>query len=182
MFCTNCGEKLLDGATFCTNCGEKIVLGENNAQSSDSATQTSDVESKKVVSLAKPRLEPKPEPERTTVVNPQNAFESSASMSAPTPTSTPTEVNAPRTNGLSIASMVLGIVSICLAALQLISFPSGILAIIFSAKTQKSGNKNGMAKAGMITGIIGLVLAVLWLVICIAIGRDIDSFESAAWT
>lgn len=170
MFCTNCGEKLLDGATFCTNCGEKIGNGEG--------TQTSEVVSKRVVNLEKPRTESKIEPEPAPVVNPQNTFGAPASV----PTSAPTEVNAPRTNGLSIASMVLGIVSICLAALQLISLPSSILAIIFSAKTQKSGNKNGMAKAGMITGIIGLVLSILWLVICFAIGRDIDSIESAAWT
>ena len=170
MFCTNCGEKLLDGATFCTNCGEKIGNGEG--------TQTSEVVSKRVVNLEKPRTESKIEPEPAPVVNPQNTFGAPASV----PTSAPTEVNAPRANGLSIASMVLGIVSVCLAALQLISLPSSILAIIFSAKTQKSGNKNGMAKAGMITGIIGLVLSILWLVICIAIGRDIDSIESAAWT
>lgn len=162
MFCTNCGEKLLDGATFCTNCGEKIVREAIPVP----PTQTIDNISTRAVEPEKQQVESTPEP----VSNPYNTSASPA----------PGTQNAPRTNGLSIASMILGIVSVCLAAAQLISLPSSILAIIFSAKSKKSGNNNGMAKAGMITGIIGLVSAVLWFVFCFALGRDIAA-DDAAW-
>lgn len=50
--------------------------------------------------------------------------------------------------GLSIASMVLGLVGIVIAAL-----PCGILAIIFSVLGRKKGGR-GFATAGLILGII----------------------------
>lgn len=58
---------------------------------------------------------------------------------------------------MRVASLVLGIISIVTAAFWYISLPTGILAIIFGAKTiKKFGSKLG--KAGLITGIIGLSL------------------------
>lgn len=62
--------------------------------------------------------------------------------------------------GLSIASMVLGIVSIVLCCIYYISIPSSILAIIFGAIGMKKGGK-GMAIAGIVCGIIGLALYIL---------------------
>lgn len=50
--------------------------------------------------------------------------------------------------GLSIASMVLGLVGLVLFAL-----PCGILAIIFSILGKKKGGK-GFATAGLVLGII----------------------------
>ena len=26
MYCTNCGEKIADGATFCSKCGTKVII------------------------------------------------------------------------------------------------------------------------------------------------------------
>ncbi len=58
---------------------------------------------------------------------------------------------------MRVASLVLGIISIVTAAFWYITLPSGILAIVFGAKTiKKFGSKLG--KAGLITGIIGLSL------------------------
>ena len=63
-------------------------------------------------------------------------------------------------SGMHIASLVLGIISIVTALFWYISLPSGILAIIFGAKSAKrTGSKLG--KAGLITGIIGLSLFAL---------------------
>ena len=60
-------------------------------------------------------------------------------------------------NVMHIASLVLGIISILTAIFWYIALPTGILAIIFGAKSaKKTGSKIG--KAGMITGIIGLSL------------------------
>lgn len=69
--------------------------------------------------------------------------------------------------GLSIASLVLGIVSIVLFCYAYISIPSAILAIVFSILGKKKGGA-GMAKAGLILGIIALSIIVLFYIFAFA--------------
>lgn len=64
--------------------------------------------------------------------------------------------------GMSIASMVLGIVGLLLFAL-----PCGILAIIFSILGKKKGGK-GFAIAGLVLGIIDTVYGVIAIIIALA--------------
>ena len=60
-------------------------------------------------------------------------------------------------SGMHIASLVLGIISIVTALFWYIALPTGVLAVIFGAKSAKrTGSKLG--KSGLITGIIGLSL------------------------
>lgn len=60
-------------------------------------------------------------------------------------------------SGMGVAALVLGIISIVTALFWYISMPTGILAIIFGAKSAKKiGSKLG--KAGLATGIVGLSL------------------------
>ena len=60
-------------------------------------------------------------------------------------------------SGMPVASLVLGIISIVTAIFWYITLPTGILAIVFGAKSAKrTGSKLG--KAGLITGIVGLAL------------------------
>lgn len=63
-------------------------------------------------------------------------------------------------NGLCIASMVLGIVSLVFMILWFISIPCAILALIFGCIGLKS-SKKGMAIAGIVTGGITFILMVL---------------------
>lgn len=74
--------------------------------------------------------------------------------------------------GLSITSMILGIVSIVWSFNFLISVSCGVLAIIFGLKGKKMGGK-GMAKAGFITGIIGLSLQAIFILIALLFGAAI---------
>jgi predicted metalloprotease len=75
------------------------------------------------------------------------------------------------TNGLSIASLVLGIVWV---------FGLGsILALIFGIVARKqiaeSGGRqggSGMALAGIILGIVGIVGLILWIVLIVAVTND----------
>lgn len=60
--------------------------------------------------------------------------------------------------GLSITSMILGLVGLILFAL-----PCGILAIIFSILGKKKGGK-GFATAGLILGIIDVVFGVFAII------------------
>ena len=58
---------------------------------------------------------------------------------------------------MPVASLVLGIISIITNLFWYITLPTGILAIVFGAKSAKrTGSKIG--KAGLITGIVGLSL------------------------
>lgn len=71
--------------------------------------------------------------------------------------------------GLSIAAMVLGIVSCGLSCIIYISVPCGVLAIIFGALELKK-YKSKMAKAGFITGIIGLTIPAVILFLSFLLG------------
>ena len=80
--------------------------------------------------------------------------------------------------GLSITSMILGIVSIVWSFNFLISVACGVLAIIFGLKGKKMGGK-GMAKAGFITGIIGLSLQAIIFLVGVMLGAAIISSRGA---
>ena len=63
--------------------------------------------------------------------------------------------------GFAIASLILGIVSLIIAAL-----PCGTMAVIFAVLAKKKGFTGGMATAGLVLGIIGLASWLLMLVFC----------------
>lgn len=68
--------------------------------------------------------------------------------------------NKTESKGLSIASMVLGIISVVLCCFAYISIPCAILAIIFGIVGMKKGGK-GMGIAGLVLGIITLAILAL---------------------
>ncbi|PPF55494.1 hypothetical protein C5B94_05755 [Clavibacter michiganensis] len=68
---------------------------------------------------------------------------------------------APVSKGLSITSMVLGIVSVVTILLWFLSAPLGIAAIVTGILGKKRNpDAKGFWLTGIITGIVGLVLAV----------------------
>lgn len=77
------------------------------------------------------------------------------------------EMNVEEKKGLSIASMVLGIVGLIVFAL-----PCGILAIIFSILGKKQGGK-GFATAGLVLGIIDVIFGVIAIVSSVALVSSI---------
>lgn len=66
--------------------------------------------------------------------------------------------------GLSIASMVLGIVGLVCCCFWYIAIPCSILAIIFGILGKKKGGK-GMAIAGLVLGIIAIALFIILILI-----------------
>lgn len=71
----------------------------------------------------------------------------------------PTEFTEEK-KGMSIASMVLGIVGLVAWCIPLFGYPVSILAIIFGVIGKKKGAR-GMAIAGIIMGAISLVITII---------------------
>jgi hypothetical protein len=146
MYCTKCGELNPDDANFCKKCGAPIAKqGETNTSAA-----------------AKPQ--PPAEPAALT---PQVAINPSSSTLQP-PAAQTQPAAPPANSGLSIASLVLGIVGL-VPYLQICS----ILAIIFGAMGINQANKKGyggksMALTGLILGIVGIVVGIAVIALVIA--------------
>lgn len=79
-----------------------------------------------------------------------------------------TSIEEKGTSGLAIASMVLGIVSLCISCIPIISIICSILGLVFGCISLR-GNKSGrgMAIAGIITSIVSIILMIIFLIIYI---------------
>ncbi len=72
-------------------------------------------------------------------------------------------------NGLAVASLVLGLIAVVLMCVWYVAMPCAVLAIIFGALGRGKANREGasgkgMATAGLVLGIIGVLLPILVLV------------------
>lgn len=87
------------------------------------------------------------------------------------------EENKEESKGMSIAALILGIVSLVMLCIWYISIPCSILAIIFGILGRKKGGK-GMGTAGLVLGIITVALIYILFVAGIAtmfsVLKDID--------
>ncbi|WP_369392175.1 DUF4190 domain-containing protein [Streptomyces sp. CG1] len=78
-------------------------------------------------------------------------------------------------NGMGVAALVLGILSICLFCLYgVVSLVLGILAVVFGIKGRRRAERgeatnHGQAQAGLIMGIIGIILGIA-VIVLLAIG------------
>jgi hypothetical protein len=157
--CGECGATLEVGDRFCSSCGAALPEATPSA-----------LEERTAPTHAPPRppMPPTREPRRP--VPPQPSLSQLPPPSAP---AVPGGYGAPAagTNGMAIASMVLGIVWI--AGL------GSLLALIFGvmAKNQidASGGRQsgrGMAVAGIVLGIVGLIGLVLWIILIAAVSSS----------
>jgi len=92
----------------------------------------------------------------------------------------PPPYEPPKTNGKSIAALVLGILAL---AIPYVGFVIGIIAIIFASLSLKEiRNTNeqgrGMAIAGLVCGIVGTALyAILLLIVLVAFFTFASSYS-----
>lgn len=96
-----------------------------------------------------------------------NGYQSQPNPYQPNPGQVPNQ----NKDGIAIAVLVLGIVSICLFCLVwgVISLTCSIVALVLYSryKTMFSPEKKGLATAGFVTSIIGCVLGAIIFVFCI---------------
>lgn len=83
-------------------------------------------------------------------------------------------------NGMAVAALVLGIVSIVFAFLFFpIGLILGVLGIVFGiigrnrAQANPAMGRRGMAIAGLITGVIGLVISIVILVLTVVLVNEV---------
>lgn len=87
----------------------------------------------------------------------------------PPPPQYPAGPGTQQTNGLAVAGMVVGIVSIALFFLNWIDILIGIVGLVLSIvglskSRQLGGTGRGMAIAGIITSAVGIVAAAIFLI------------------
>ncbi|MFF3908522.1 DUF4190 domain-containing protein [Streptomyces sp. NPDC001848] len=80
----------------------------------------------------------------------------------------------PPSNGMGIASLVLGIISTVVFCLWPLAMPAGVLAVIFGVAGRRKARRGqatnpGMALAGLICGAVGFVLGAVLLVVVLAV-------------
>ncbi len=85
----------------------------------------------------------------------------------------------PRSRGWSVASLVLGILSILCCCLEYGGLIMGALAVVFAIISRRNlGYFDGMAIAGLVTGIIGAVFGIAMLVLGLYLNANPEILES----
>jgi len=79
--------------------------------------------------------------------------------------------------GLAIASLILGILSLCGSVLWYYGGPISIVGIVLGFLGMKSSGK-GMAIAGIILSAIGLLLLIVFVIISLVSGPIIQQIQS----
>lgn len=75
-----------------------------------------------------------------------------------------------KSDGMGIASLVLGIVSIVMSCcITYVGLICGVVGIILAIMSNKKG-KNNMATAGLVCSIIGIVLAIILIIVAAVFG------------
>jgi hypothetical protein len=78
--------------------------------------------------------------------------------------------------GLAIASLVLGIISLCGAIFWFCGGPLAIVAVVLGVLSRNSSARS-MATAGIILGAIGIVLAIVFVILTLTSGPIIQQFQ-----
>lgn len=90
-----------------------------------------------------------------------------------------------KTNGMAIASMICGIVSLlitCTCCGWSLSIILGILAVVFAIVSRKADDRmSGMAIAGLICGILGLLLGVLIMIAMLTGAMENNVYYNEFW-
>lgn len=159
MQCANCRSDLKEGAGFCGNCGAQVILPPNQP-------------AEPWVPPPPAPAVPSPLPEPQAPQQPHSPQQPASQLPA-TPYTAPGAPTAqyagpPPTyaipkqpsHGLSIASLVLGILSLVTCIIWFFAIPLGVAALICGFIGRPRGGK-GMATAGIITAIAGIILTIV---------------------
>lgn len=149
MICKNCGAEIRDSAKFCESCGSRI---EPAAERVEETADETVVES--VTEEAEESVEEEVERPYAEIVD--DTEDTGAQWD-----------DSPAPGGMigfSIASLVLGILSICCCCAWTISLVFAVVAIVLGIiALVKNYSGKGMAIAGIIVAVVGVLIALIAL-------------------
>lgn len=84
----------------------------------------------------------------------------------------PVQASSP-SNGMAIAALILGVVSVTVAWFPLISYITAILAIVFGFIGMKNPHQKALAIVGIVLGFLTFILKIgFWILIIIGIASE----------
>jgi hypothetical protein len=173
MVCSNCHTEIYQGAQFCGNCGAQIMLAPLPQQPAPVGVDPQLVGNGATLPPNSTDIPTNAQPNFPPVPTMSGATSMPESVTAPIQAQGTYPIPKQENTGMSIASMVLGIIALLLSWLLIISFPLAILALILGFIGRDKGGK-GMALAGIITAGIAIPLSI---VITIWIAGDVEALE-----
>lgn len=87
-----------------------------------------------------------------------------------------TSIEKKETSGLAIASMVLGIVSLCISCIPIISTICAILGLVFGCISLRGNKSERMGDSWITTSIVSIILMIIFLIICINAGVTSETY------
>jgi len=88
----------------------------------------------------------------------------------------PPPVNQPpESNGLAVASFVLGLISTVSICICYISIPLAITGLILGIVAKKRSEGNGMRTAGIVLSILGIVISLAYILLIVIIVATEDT-------
>lgn len=143
MFCRNCGKQLEAGWSVCPDCGAE-VKSEAQTNYSYQADQTYQTASSYQVNQS------------------EDTYQANQTYQMYQPIQgRPPKQQETVCQGISIASMVLGIVGLLLSCIIIGAVPCIIGIILSLVALVKQDRKSGIAIAGFITSVVGILIAVV---------------------
>jgi hypothetical protein len=162
MFCAMCGAPNEEQAAFCGNCGVALTPEASRGPTPERSQGAEPGAMVEAVQDIVDEAVPPPEPEESTALPPSTSGVEALPHTPPIRPVSGSPLSIP-TNGMAIASLILGI-----GGLTVVPLIGSILAIILGNMARKEiharpdeSSGEGMAKAGLVMGWIGVGLTVL---------------------
>lgn len=163
MFCESCGASVPDGQAFCSNCGAPVTQAAPQAAPAQPVYQ-----------------QPVAQPVQPVYQQPVVAQPVVAQPVVAQPAVQQVIVQQPKSSGLAIAGLIMGIFTLIFCWVPVVGFILGILGLIFSIAgiAKKNGGAKGAAIAGLVMTILGAVISIIMFAALLAQGTS--SYMEAA--
>lgn len=184
-YCVNCGAMNDTDANFCSGCGKKFESAVFDEQKKDFQTENVQENIATENNVKTDEVQAEPVTQSNTAGNNNNYQTYQQTVKPDYNTYQGDAITGDRYNGMSVASLVLGICSIVFSwIIPVLPLAAAIVGLVLGNKVKKYGD-NGKAKAGRITSIIGIVLIGIQVLIVIiafigifsAVGSNPEIFD-----
>lgn len=170
MVCQACGHEVSDDASFCPRCGaglkgvKKQGAETPEGASGGTAEPPTSISTGQVAPTPPTAFDTRQTETTTSVPTPPAVSQPVRPCQVTIPGPIPYPQVLPRTDGMCVAAMILGIVGLVLIWVPFLAWILGLLGIVFGALGMKSVRDNPTGRSGYGMGLAGLILGTLSLV------------------